>query len=195
MPRVKKGAARTRKHKRILKATRGQIGASSRRYRAAKEAVFSAGQYASIGRKLKKRDYRRLWITRISAACRQRGLTYSRFINALATHGIEINRKSLADIAVSDPAAFDRIVAVAAGKVIEKPAAAPSVEKPAVKKAPPEKAETKPAAEKKTEKKTTVKKKTAAVKKKTVAKKTTAAKKPVVKKTTKKKTAEVKKSK
>ncbi len=194
MPRVRKGAARTRKHKRILKATRGQIGAASRRYRAAKEAVFSAGQYASIGRKLKKRDYRRLWITRISAACRQRGLTYSRFMNALATHGIEINRKSLADIAVSDPAAFDRIVAVAAGKVIEKPVAAPSVEKPAVEQVPPEKAETKPAAEKKTEKKTAVKKKTATAKK-TVAKKTTVAKKPVAKKTTKKKTAEAKKSK
>lgn len=195
MPRVRKGAARTQKHKKVLKAARGYIGAGSRRYRAAKEAVLRAGQYATIGRKLKKRDFRRLWITRISAACRMRGLTYSRFINALATCGIKINRKSLADIAVSDPAAFDKIVAIAtagpvAQKAPEKAKAAPAEkkpaaekktdEKPAVKKTTPEKAEAKPAA-----KKTTTKK---AVKKATV-KKTTTAKKTTTKKTVKKKAA------
>ena len=208
MPRVRKGAARTRKHKRVLKATRGQIGAASRRYRAAKEAILRAGQYATIGRKLKKRDFRRLWITRISAACRQRGLTYSRFMNAMATCGITINRKSLADIAVSDPAAFDKIVATTtkpAVKPVEKPAAKPAAEKPAVKKAAPAKAEAKPAAEKKTTakavKKTATKKKTAVKKtttkkattKKTVKKKA-AAKKVTTKKTTKKKTAAGKKN-
>ncbi len=201
MPRVRKGAARTQKHKKVLKAARGYIGAGSRRYRAAKEAVLRAGQYATIGRKLKKRDFRRLWITRISAACRMRGLTYSRFMNALSSHGITINRKSLADIAVSDPAAFDKIAAVAAGK----PPAKKPVAKAAVEKAPPAKAEAKPDVEKKTitkaekkpaAKKTTTKKtvKKAAVKKTTAAKKTTT-KKTVKKKTTTKKTATTKTSK
>ncbi len=113
MPRVRKGAARRRQHKKILKSTRGYIGAASRRYRVAREAWLRAGQYATIGRKLRKRDFRRLWITRISAACQQRGTVYSRFIHALSTHGIRINRKVLADMAVSDPAAFDELVAIA----------------------------------------------------------------------------------
>jgi len=115
MPRVRKGAARARKHKKILKSTRGHIGAASRRYRIAIEAWIKAGQHATIGRKLKKRDFRRLWITRISAACRQRGCTYSRFIHGLAEHGIAVNRKVLADIAVADPKAFDELVAIAMG--------------------------------------------------------------------------------
>lgn len=183
MPRVRKGAARTQKHKKVLKSARGYIGAGSRRYRAAKEAVLRAGQYATIGRKLKKRDYRRLWITRISAACRMRGLTYSRFMNALSAHGIAINRKSLADIAVSDPAAFDKIAAAAAGKAPAK--------KPEVKKAPPVKAETKPAAKKTTTKKAVKK---AAAKKTTTVKKTTA-KKTVKKKATTKKSTTTKTSK
>ena len=202
MPRVRKGASRTRKHKRVLKATRGQIGAASRRYRAAREAILRAGQYATIGRKLKKRDFRRLWITRISAACRQRGLTYSRFINALATHGIAINRKSLADIAVSDPAAFDKIAAVAAKpavKPVEKPTVKPAAEKPVVKKAAPAKVKAEPAvkkpvAAKKTKKKTTAKKKTAVKKtatKKTVKKKT-ATKKAATARTSKKSTTQKK---
>lgn len=113
MPRARKGSARRKKHKKILKAVRGHIGAASRRYRVAKQAYIRAGQHARVGRKLRKRDFRRLWITRISAACRQRGLTYSRFIHALNERGIEVNRKMLADIAVSDPAAFDKIVAAA----------------------------------------------------------------------------------
>jgi len=130
MPRVRKGAARARKHKKILKSTRGQIGAASRRYRVAREAWLRAGHYATVGRKLRKRDFRQLWITRISAACRQRGLTYSRFMNALAGARIALNRKVLADIAVADPAAFDEIVAVATGA---KPGAAP---RPAPAEAP-----------------------------------------------------------
>ncbi len=217
MPRVRKGAARSRKHKKILKATRGQIGAASRHYRVAREAYIRAGQYATIGRKLKKRDFRRLWITRISAACRQRGLTYSRFINALSTSGISINRKSLADIAISDPDAFDKIVAAAT--TAKKPAATEAPIKPEPVPAPPEakketpekktpakKAEKKPAAEKAAPEETPAKevKKTAAEKaapakavKKTATKKTAAKKeltgakadeKTVAKKTAAKKT-------
>lgn len=129
MPRVRKGAARSRKHKKVLKSTRGYIGAASRRYRVAKEARLHAGQHATIGRKLKKRDFRRLWITRISAACRQRGLTYSQFIHALGEKVIAVNRKMLADLAVSDPGAFDNLVATAT-------AAAPAPAKPLAQAAP-----------------------------------------------------------
>jgi len=129
MPRARKGSARRQKHKEILKEVRGHIGAASRHYRVAKEAYIRAGQHARIGRKLRKRDFRRLWITRISAACRQRGLTYSRFIHALNERGIEVNRKMLAEIAVSDPAAFDKIVTAATS---EAPAAAAAAEIPAV---------------------------------------------------------------
>ena len=194
MPRVRKGSARARKHKKILKAARGHIGAGSRRYRVAREARLRAGQHAAIGRKLRKRDFRRLWITRISAACRMRGVSYSRFMHGLAENGVSVNRKMLADIAVADPAAFDRLVAQA---MAEKPAAAPekpakpapakpAAEKPPEAEAPAEESpaeKPKPAAKKPTVKKKTVKK--AAVKK-TAAKKATvkkaAAKKPAAKK-------------
>ena len=113
MPRVRKGATRARKHKKILKAARGYIGAASRRYRVAVEAHLRAGQYATVGRKLRKRDFRRLWITRISAACRQRGVTYSRFMHGLSQAGVEIDRKVLAELAVSDPKAFGTLAELA----------------------------------------------------------------------------------
>lgn len=113
MPRVRKGAARRRKHKRILKAAKGFYGARSRRYRAAKESLLKAGEYATRDRRRRKRDFRRLWITRISAACKQRGLRYSQFMNGLFWADIQLNRKMLAEIAVHDPAAFDRIVEMA----------------------------------------------------------------------------------
>lgn len=205
MPRVRKGSARARKHKKILKAARGHIGAGSRRYRVAREARLRAGQHAAIGRKLRKRDFRRLWITRISAACRMRGVRYSRFMHALAEKGMSVNRKMLADIAVADPAAFDRLLAEA---MADKPAAAPekpakaappkaAAEKPPEPQAPPEEPAEKPSAEKPepAAKKATVKKKTvkkAAVKKTAVKKtavKKAAAKKPAVKKKTAKKPA------
>ncbi len=124
MPRVRKGAARRRKHKRILKAARGYIGAASRRYRIAREARLRADQHATVGRKLRKRDFRRLWITHISAACRLRGLTYSRFMHALSSQGVAVNRKVLADLAVSDPPAFDRLAAVAVAQAAPQPARA-----------------------------------------------------------------------
>jgi len=128
MPRVRKGAARARKHKKTLKAARGMIGAASRRYRVAIEAWLRAGRYATVGRKLRKRDFRRLWITRISAACRQRGLLYSRFMHGLSEKGVVVNRKMLAEMAVADPGAFDRLVAVATSGPAD--AAAPVQEPP-----------------------------------------------------------------
>ena len=106
MARVK-GATMTRKRiKKTLKMAKGYYGAKSRLFKTAKEAVMKSGNYAYIGRKQKKRDFRRLWITRISAACKQNGMNYSTFINGLKKAGIELNRKMLAEIAVSDPKAF-----------------------------------------------------------------------------------------
>ena len=113
MPRVTNAAARRRKHKRTLRAARGYYGAASRRYRTAKQAVFRAGVNATRDRKRRKREFRRLWITRISAACRQRGLRYSQFVHGLFWADIQLNRKMLADLAVNDPAAFDKIVEMA----------------------------------------------------------------------------------
>ena len=116
MPRVRKGAARRRKHKKILKAAKGYHGAASRRYRQASEAVFRAGVMATRDRKRRKRDFRALWITRISAACRQRGLRYTQLRFALSEADIQINRKMLSEIAIADPPAFDAIVTKATGK-------------------------------------------------------------------------------
>jgi len=110
MPRVRKGAARHRKHKKILKAARGFYGAGSRRYRMAAEKTFRAGVMATRDRKTRKREFRRLWITRISAACNQRGVRYSTFICDLGKADIDLNRKMLSEIAIADPAAFDKIV-------------------------------------------------------------------------------------
>jgi len=113
MPRVRKGAARHQKHKRVLKAARGYRGAASRQYRLALQATYRAGVFATRDRKTRKRNFRRLWITRISAACQQRGLLYSRFIHALGEAKIALNRKMLSEIAIADPAAFDAIVTAA----------------------------------------------------------------------------------
>jgi large subunit ribosomal protein L20 len=117
MPRVRKGSARRQKHKKVLKAARGMYGSVSRRYALAKQKLFKAGVYATRDRRTRKRDFRRLWITRISAACAQRGIRYSQFINALFQANIDLNRKMLSEIAIADPAAFDAIVAKAMGAV------------------------------------------------------------------------------
>ena len=110
MARVK-GAMMTRKRrKKILKLAKGYFGAKSKQFRTANEAVMKSLTYAYIGRKLKKRDFRSLWITRISAACAQNGMNYSRFINGLKKANISLNRKVLAELAVSDPAAFTSLV-------------------------------------------------------------------------------------
>ncbi len=106
MARVK-GAMMTRKRRnKTLKLAKGYFGAKSRLFKTAKEAVMKSGQYAYIGRKQRKRDFRRLWITRISAACKMNGMNYSTFMNGLKKAEIGLNRKMLADIAVKDPAAF-----------------------------------------------------------------------------------------
>lgn len=109
-----KGAVTTRKrHKKILKLAKGYRGAKSKQFRTANEAVMKSLVYAYIGRKQKKRNFRQLWITRINAAARINGISYSVFMNGLKKAGITLNRKVLADIAVADPAAFTELVAKA----------------------------------------------------------------------------------
>ncbi len=110
MPRVRKGAASRQAKKRILKSVRGRRGASGKLIRLAKEAVTRSEVQARVGRKLKKRDFRGLWIIRLNAACRQRGLRYSQFINGCKQANIALNRKMLSEIAIADPAGFDTIV-------------------------------------------------------------------------------------
>ncbi len=106
-----KGALTTRKrHKRILKLAKGYRGAKSKQFRTAKEAVMKSLSYAYVGRKLKKRNFRQLWIARISAQAKVNGMNYSTFMNGLKKAGIEMNRKMLAEIAVSDKAAFAALV-------------------------------------------------------------------------------------
>ena len=106
-----KGAMMTRKRrKKTLKLAKGYFGAKSKLFRTAKEAVMKSGQYAYIGRKQKKRNFRQLWITRISAGCRANGVNYSTFMNGLKKAGVELNRKMLSEIAIADPAAFTALV-------------------------------------------------------------------------------------
>lgn len=106
-----KGAMMTRKRrKKTLKLAKGYFGAKSKLFRTAKQAVMKSGQYAYIGRKQRKRDFRRLWITRISAAAKINGMNYSTFMNGLKKAGIGLNRKMLAELAVSDMAAFTSLV-------------------------------------------------------------------------------------
>ncbi|MCH5188085.1 MAG: 50S ribosomal protein L20 [Oscillospiraceae bacterium] len=113
MARVK-GALNTRKHhKKILKLAKGYRGAKSKLYRVANQAVMKSLSYAYVGRKQKKRDFRSMWITRISAACKMNGINYSRFMNGLKKAGIEINRKMLSEIAINDAAAFTQLVETA----------------------------------------------------------------------------------
>ena len=113
MPRVKRGPKRAAKRKRVLKLARGYYGARSKAYRIAKQAVDRALAFAYRDRRQKKRQFRRLWITRINAAARQHGLSYSRFVNGLKRAGTALDRKVLADLAVRDPEAFGRLAAVA----------------------------------------------------------------------------------
>jgi len=110
MTRVTRGPAARRRRKRVLKQAKGFRGARSRWYRMAIQSVMKADQYAYVHRRLKKRDFRRLWITRISAGTKTNGLNYSRFINGLKRAGIELDRKQLADLAINDPGAFTVVV-------------------------------------------------------------------------------------
>ena len=113
MARVKTAIITRKKHKKVLKRAKGYYGAKHYRFRMAKQAVMKSGMYAYIGRKDKKSNFRKLWITRINAAARQNGLTYSKLINGMKKEGIVVNRKMLAEIAVSDPKAFTEIVKAA----------------------------------------------------------------------------------
>jgi len=110
MPRVRKGAARRQAKKRLFKAVKGHRGSAGRTYRLAKEALVRAQVNARISRRIRKRDFRGLWITRLSAACRARGIRYSQLINGLKKANITINRKMLSEIAIADAAGFDAIV-------------------------------------------------------------------------------------
>ena len=121
MARVKNGAVTKARHKKVLKEAKGYFGSKHRLYKTAKEQLMHSGQYAFRDRKQKKRDFRKLWITRINAACRQNDISYSRFIEGLTKAGVEINRKMLSEIAINDPKMFAELVKTArdgkAGKI------------------------------------------------------------------------------
>lgn len=113
MPRVKRGVTKRKRHKKILKLAKGYFGAKSKLFRPANEQILKSLAYAFAHRRKKKGDFRKLWITRINAACRMNGLSYSKFINGLKTAGVNINRKVLAEMAISDYAAFTKLAEVA----------------------------------------------------------------------------------
>ena len=110
MPRVKRGIMTHKRHKKVLSRAQGYWGGRSRLFKTAKEAVMHSMQYAYRDRRVKKRDFRRLWIVRISAACRNNGATYSRFMEGLNKAGVELDRKVLADMAITDPESFAQLV-------------------------------------------------------------------------------------
>ena len=174
MARVKNSVTTRARHKKVLKAAKGYFGSKHRLYKTAKEQLMHSGQYAFRDRRQKKRDFRKLWITRINAACRENEISCSKFISGLNKAEVTINRKMLSEIAIDNPKAFADLVVIAKdalnGKVTKR-----------VAKVESSKAEAKvsPA------KKTTAKKETA---KKETTKKETTAKKPAAKKTTAKKT-------
>ena len=113
MARIKRAVNALKKRRKVMKLAKGYWGAKSKQYRAASEQVARSLRYAYEGRKLRKRDFRSLWITRINAAARLNGMSYSTFINGLKKHNVTVNRKMLADLAVNDPAAFTKRVEIA----------------------------------------------------------------------------------
>jgi large subunit ribosomal protein L20 len=110
MPRVKRGVMTHKRHKKIISQAKGYFGLKKNVYQVANEQVMKSGNYAYRDRRNKKRDFRRLWITRISAACRNEGTTYSAFIHALTHSGIALDRKVLSDMAINDPVSFTALV-------------------------------------------------------------------------------------
>src|SRR3978361_1559992 len=111
MERVKRGVMKHKRHHKILKEASGYWGGKSRLYKSANEQVMKSGNYAFRDRRVRKRDFRQLWIARINAACRAQGVQYSRFIHALNASGVELDRKVLSEMAISDNAAFNALVA------------------------------------------------------------------------------------
>jgi large subunit ribosomal protein L20 len=116
MSRAKRGVTTHRRHKRVLQQTEGFFGGRKNRYRQAFHVLWKSWQYAYIGRKLRKRDFRQLWIARINAACRTNGTSYSRFMAGLKKAGLELDRKVLADMAINDAAAFAQLAKKATPK-------------------------------------------------------------------------------
>ena len=172
MTRVKGGTVARARRKKVLKEAKGYFGSKHRLYKTAHEQVMHSGQYAFRDRRQNKRNFRKLWITRINAACRENEISYSKFINGLNKAGVTINRKMLSELAIENKEAFADLIAIAKDSLAGKTYAPKTAE---VKEAKTEKKETKATAEKKT---TT---------KKTTTKKATAEKKPTTKKTTTKK--------
>ena len=115
MPRVKSGIITKARHKKVLKAAKGYFGSKHRLYKSAKEQLMHSGQYAYRDRRVNKRNFRKLWIIRINAACRENEISYSKFIDGLNKAGIEINRKMLSEIAINDPKMFASLVEQAKG--------------------------------------------------------------------------------
>jgi len=113
MARIKRGVNAKKRHKNILKQAKGYFGAKSKLFRTANQAVMKSLNYAYIGRKQRKRDFRKLWITRINAAARLNGMSYSKFISGLKKANININRKMLSEMAINDPAGFTKLVEIA----------------------------------------------------------------------------------
>lgn len=127
MARVKRAVHSKKKHKAVLKEAKGYYGNKSRSFRAANEQVMHSGNYAFRDRRARKGEFRRLWIQRINAACRQNGTTYSRFINGLKCAGVEVDRKVLADLAVNEPEAFASLVEVASASEVSNQAPAAQI--------------------------------------------------------------------
>ncbi len=150
MTRVKGGTISRARHKKVLKKAKGYFGSKHKLYKTAHEQVMHAGIYAYRDRRNKKRDFRKLWITRINAACRQNDISYSKFINGLSKAGIEINRKMLSEIAIDDAKTFTGLVAMAkdalAGKVVKEEAPKAAPKETAKKEVKAEKAPAKKAA-------------------------------------------------
>ncbi len=115
MARVKRGVNAKKRHNNILKQAKGYFGAKSKLYRTANQAVMKSLNYSYIGRKQRKRDFRKLWITRINAAARINGMSYSKFISGLKKANVNINRKMLSEMAINDPAGFAKLVEIAKG--------------------------------------------------------------------------------
>ena len=115
--RIKRGVNAVKKRRKILKLAKGYFGAKSKLYRVARQAVMKSLSYAYVGRKAKKRDFRKLWIARINAGCRLNGMSYSSFMHGLKVAGVDLNRKVLADIAVNDPAGFTALTETAKANI------------------------------------------------------------------------------
>jgi len=158
MTRVKTGTVSKKRHKKVLKAAKGYFGSKHRLYKTAKEQLMHSGQYAFRDRKQKKRDFRKLWITRINAACRENAISYSKFINGLSKAGVDINRKMLSEIAINDPKAFTELVKTAKAGLDGKAKAEPKEVKNEIVKGTKKEVKAEVKKEEKTEKKATTKK-------------------------------------